>query len=72
MDTEYELSTDNRFGGLMVNRQQLAKPNSHYKKIHPTEAAEVDARLAAEKAKAEFDRCAAMAETRSTPETPRP
>src|SRR5439155_9967685 len=53
MDTEYELSTTDRFGGLMVNKQQLAKSNEYYHKIHPTEAAEVDARLAAEKAKAE-------------------
>jgi NADH-quinone oxidoreductase subunit I len=53
MDTEYELSTDNRFGGLLVNRQQLAKSNQYYHKIHPTEATEVDERLAAEKAKAE-------------------
>src|SRR5215510_16497302 len=53
MDTEYELSTDNRFGGLLVNRQQLAKSNEYYHKIHPTEAKEVDERLAAEKAKAE-------------------
>ena len=53
MDTEYELSTANRFGGLLVNRQELARSNAHYHKIHPTEAAEVDARLAAEKAKAE-------------------
>jgi NADH-quinone oxidoreductase subunit I len=53
MDTEYELSTDNRFGGLLVNKRQLAKSNDYYKRIHPTEAAEVDARLAAEKAKAE-------------------
>jgi NADH-quinone oxidoreductase subunit I len=53
MDTEYELSTGNRFGGLLVNRQQLAKSDVYYQKIHPTEAAEVNARLAAEKAKAE-------------------
>jgi len=53
MDTEYELSTDDRFGGLLVDRQQLAKPNEYYHSIHPTEAGEVDARLAAEKAKAE-------------------
>src|SRR5262252_5353538 len=53
MDTEYELSTDNRFGGLLVNRQQLAKSNQYYHKIHPTEAGEVDGRLAAEKVKAE-------------------
>src|SRR5256885_8879756 len=53
MDTEYELSTDNRFGGLLQHWDQLAKSNKHYHSIHPTEAAEVDARLAAEKAKAE-------------------
>ena len=53
MDTEFELSTDNRFGGLLVNKQQLAKSNGHFHKIHPTDAAEVDGRLAAEKAKAE-------------------
>jgi NADH-quinone oxidoreductase subunit I len=53
MDTEYELSTTDRFGGLLMNKEQLAKPNSHYQKIHPTEAGEVDARLASEKAKGE-------------------
>ncbi len=53
MDTEFELSTTDRFGGLLVNKQQLARSNDYYKRIHPTEAAEVDARLAAEKAKAE-------------------
>jgi NADH-quinone oxidoreductase subunit I len=53
MDTEYELSTDNRFGGLLVNKHQLAKSNEYYHKIHPTEATDVDRRLAAEKAKVE-------------------
>jgi len=53
MDTEFELSTEDRFGGLLLNREKLAKPNEHYHKIHPTEAAEVDARLAGEKAKAD-------------------
>jgi NADH-quinone oxidoreductase subunit I len=53
MDTEYELSTTDRFGGLLVNKQQLAKSNEYYRKIHPTEAGEVDSRLAVEKAKAE-------------------
>ena len=37
----------------MLDRKQLAKSNEYYHKIHPTEAAEVDARLAEEKAKAE-------------------
>lgn len=53
MDTEYELSTTDRFGGLLINKQKLARPNSHFRQIHPTEAGEVDARLAAEKVKAE-------------------
>lgn len=53
MDTEFELSNSDRFGGLLVNKSQLAKSNEHYRKIHPTDAAESDAVIAAEKAKAE-------------------
>src|SRR5213593_3479637 len=53
MDNEFELSTTDRFEGLLLNKHQLAKSNEAYHKIHPTEAAEVDGRLAAEKAKAE-------------------
>ena len=53
MDTEFELSTGDRFGQLLLHKQQLAKANHYYHKIHPSEAAEVDARLGAEKAKAE-------------------
>ena len=52
MDTEYELSNTDRFGALLLRKPQLAKPNEFFHKIHPLEAAEVDARLAAEKAKA--------------------
>jgi NADH-quinone oxidoreductase subunit I len=52
MDTEFELSTNDRFQSLVFNKSQLAKPNKHFHKIHPSEAQEVDARLAAEKAKA--------------------
>jgi NADH-quinone oxidoreductase subunit I len=53
MDVEYELSTSDRFGDLLLHKDQLAKPNTYYRQIHPTEAADVDARLAAEKAKAD-------------------
>ena len=53
MDTEFELSRTDRFGGLLFDREELAKSNEHYHKIHPTEAAQVDARLAEEKAKAD-------------------
>jgi NADH-quinone oxidoreductase subunit I len=52
MDTAFELSTDDRFGGLLWPKTTLAKPNEYYHEIHPTEASEVDARLAEEKAKA--------------------
>src|SRR6266404_1359158 len=53
MDTEFELSTDDRFGQLLLHGKDLAKSNEYYRKIHTTEAAEVDERLAAEKAKVE-------------------
>jgi len=53
MDTEFELSTDDRFGGLLLDRKQLAKSNQYYHQIHSTEAARVDAHLAAEKAKSD-------------------
>jgi NADH-quinone oxidoreductase subunit I len=53
MNTEFELSTDDRFGALLLDRRQLAKSNEYYRQIHPTEADGVDARLHAEKAKAD-------------------
>ena len=61
MDVEYELSTGDRFEGLLMRKQQLAKSNEYYRKIHPAEAAEVDARLNAERAKAEAKAKAAAA-----------
>jgi NADH-quinone oxidoreductase subunit I len=51
MDTEFELSTNNRFSGLLWDKKHLSKSNEYYNKIHPTEAAAVDAQLAAEHAK---------------------
>ena len=53
MDTKFELSTDDRFGGLLLTKDKLAKSNEHFRTIHPTEAAVVDEHLAGEKAKAE-------------------
>ena len=52
MDVQYELSTQDRFGELLLHKQDLARSNEYYCQIHPTEAAEVDGRLAVEKAKA--------------------
>jgi NADH-quinone oxidoreductase subunit I len=53
MDTKFELSTDDRFGGLLLTKDKLAKSNGYYQKMHPQDAAESDAVIAAEKAKAE-------------------
>jgi NADH-quinone oxidoreductase subunit I len=61
MDNEFELSTDNRFGGLLLDRKELAKSNEYYHQIHPTEATEVDERLAKERAAAEAKAKAAAA-----------
>src|SRR5213595_4188224 len=46
MDVEFELSTSDRFNQLLLHKNDLAKSNEYYHKIHPTDAAEVDAKLA--------------------------
>jgi NADH-quinone oxidoreductase subunit I len=71
MDTDYELSTQDRFGGLLLHKENLAKSNDYYRKIHPTEASEVDGRLAAEKAKIEA-KAKAEAEAKAKAATPKP
>jgi NADH-quinone oxidoreductase subunit I len=68
MDTDFELSTDNRFGGLLWDKERLSKSNEYYNEIHPTEAAEVDERLAEEKAKVEAK--AKAAEAKPAPAEP--
>jgi NADH-quinone oxidoreductase subunit I len=72
MDNEFELATDDRFGGLLQDRKQLAKSNEYYHTIHPTEAAEVDVRLAAEKTKAAADAAAKAARPPAQAATPAP
>jgi len=69
MDTEFELSTDDRFGGLLWDKARLSKSNGHYAKIHPTDAAVSDAILAEEKAKVEA-KAKAAAETKANPPVP--
>jgi NADH-quinone oxidoreductase subunit I len=61
MDQVFEIATSDRFTGLLLDREQLAKPNSYFHTIHPTEAAEVDGRLAAERKAAEEKARAAAA-----------
>jgi NADH-quinone oxidoreductase subunit I len=52
MDVDFEQSATNRFSELLWHKDRLAKPNEYYHEIHPTEAAGVDAELAAARAKA--------------------
>jgi NADH-quinone oxidoreductase subunit I len=61
MDTEFELSTGDRFGSLLYNKRELAKPNEYYQMIHPTEAAECDTRRAKEMEEAKAKAAAAAA-----------
>jgi NADH-quinone oxidoreductase subunit I len=50
MDQVFELSRPDRFGKFLLHKPDLAKPNAYYQRIHPSEAAAVDAQLAAERA----------------------
>src|SRR4051812_44050982 len=61
MDKDFELSRRERFNALLMHKTELAKSNEHYHHIHPTEAAEVDARLAEAAAAAEAKKKAAAA-----------
>ena len=67
MDVEFDLPTDNRFSGLMLDRHKLAKSNDYYHQIHPTEAGAVDAALAEERAKAAATKAAAAAPKPAAP-----
>ena len=53
MDQDFELSNTDRFEGLLHQRERLSRSNEYYHRIHPTEASEVDERLAVEKARVE-------------------
>ena len=47
MDKEFELSRRERFDALLLRKDDLAKSNDYYRRISPTDAAQVDAKLAA-------------------------
>ena len=71
MNQEFELATADRFGGLLFHKERLARPNSHFQKLHPTDAAEIDQRRAAEveKAKQAAAKAAAASKPATTPTT---
>jgi len=72
MDHVFEIAATDRFTGLLLNRDELAKPNSYYHQIQPAEAAEVDARLAAERAAAEEKAKTAAAAKAAAATAPKP
>jgi NADH-quinone oxidoreductase subunit I len=72
MDQEFEIATADRFQALLFDRERLAKPNSYFHQLHPAEAAEVDARLAAEREAAAEKAKAASAKAASATAAARP
>ncbi len=72
MDQVFEIATSDRFDALLLRKQQLAKPNSYFHEIHPTDANEVDGRLSAERKAAEEKAKAAAAAKVAGPAKPTP
>jgi len=68
MDNDFEASATGRFSDLLWTKERLAKSNEYYHHIHPTEAADVDAVLAAARAKAAAPRPPAPSATGGAPE----
>jgi NADH-quinone oxidoreductase subunit I len=59
MDKDFELSKRERFNNLLFRKEDLAKSNEYYHKVHPVEAAVVDKNLADAAAAAEAKKKAA-------------
>jgi NADH-quinone oxidoreductase subunit I len=71
MDQVYEVATTDRFTGLLLDRTALAKPNAYFHGLHPSEAAEVDGRLAAARRAAE-EKAKAAAAAKAAQKPPQP
>jgi len=69
MDKDFELSRRERFDALLMRKDDLAKSNDYYRRISPTDAAQVDAKLAAA-AEAAAKKKAATSATAPKPVTP--
>jgi NADH-quinone oxidoreductase subunit I len=67
MDTDYELSSFDRFGSLILKKPAMLKSNAYYHGIHPTEATETDARLEADRKKKEAAAAAKAAQKVTAP-----
>ena len=71
MDKVFELSTRERFNALLLRKDDLSKSNTYYHRISPTDAKEVDAKLAEAAAAAAAKKKAAAEKATSVP-TPAP
>src|SRR5437870_11841716 len=70
MDKEFELSKRERFNHLLLRTEDLAKPNEYYHGICPTDAADVDAKLAAAAEAAAKKKAATATAVPSAPSKP--
>ena len=70
MDVQYDYPTEDRFAALLFDKHQLSKSNEYYHEIHPTEAAAVDAALAAEREAAAAKAAAAAAKAAAAKAAP--
>ena len=70
MDKVFELSQRERFDALLLRKGDLAKSNTYYHGIHPTEAAMVDGNLAEAAAVAAAKKKAAAAPPAAAPANP--
>ena len=68
MNSQFELSTPNRFGGLLLRRDDLLKSNDYYHQVHPEEAAARDQKMADEKAAKEAKKKAAAEKAKAAAE----
>ncbi len=71
MDQVFELAVNERFQTLLLRREQLAKSNAYFHQLRPTEAVEVDDRIAAERRAAE-ERAKAAAAAKAAALKPAP
>jgi NADH-quinone oxidoreductase subunit I len=60
MDQHFEIAATERFQELLLHKEQLAKPNAYYQRLHPT-AAGISDGILAEKKRKEEERAAATA-----------
>jgi NADH-quinone oxidoreductase subunit I len=67
MDKVFELSTRERFDALLLRKNELAKSNEYYHNICPSDAADVDAKLAEAAAKKKPAPAAPAAPAGTTP-----